>query len=410
MTVRQDTAPRPTPVPLPGTARLGPVDVVRVGLLGVRGRPMRAVLSGLGIAIGIAAMVAVLGIGTASQARLMEQIRSLGTNMLTVGPGDSMFGGQVKLPEEAVDMVRRIGPVTSASATAELQGRSVRRSDKIDSRETKGITVAAAREDLLGTIGGKVGKGQWFNAATSRYPTVVLGARTAELLGVDGPNRQVWIGDRWFTVIGVLDPVPLAPEIDRSALVGWQAARDVLGFDGHPTRIYERSTEDSVADVRGVLAETVNPANPSGVKVSRPSDALEAQLAAKNTFTGLFVGLGAVALLVGGVGVANTMVISVLERRQEIGLRRALGAGRGQIRLQFLTEAVTLSGLGGVAGVLLGLIVTSGYAHSQGWPLVLPWPAILGGVAASVAIGALAGLYPAGRAARLPPTEALSAG
>ncbi|MFJ8747720.1 ABC transporter permease, partial [Embleya sp. NPDC127516] len=205
-----DTAPRPTPVPLPGTARLGPVDVVRVGLLGVRGRPMRAILSGLGIAIGIAAMVAVLGIGTASQARLMDQIRSLGTNMLSVGPGDSMFGGKVKLPEDAVDMVRRIGPVTSASATAQLDGRSVRRTDRIDPRETKGITVAATREDLLGTIGGRVAKGQWFNAATSRYPTVVLGSRAAELLGVDGPDRQVWIGDRWFTVIGILDPIPLA--------------------------------------------------------------------------------------------------------------------------------------------------------------------------------------------------------
>ncbi|MFF7248787.1 ABC transporter permease [Embleya sp. NPDC008237] len=410
-TTDQDTlAARPTPVPLPDTARLGPVDVVRVGLLGVRGRPMRAILSGLGIAIGIAAMVAVLGIGTASQARLTDQIRSLGTNMLSVGPGDSMFGGKVPLPEDAVDMVRRIGPVTSASATAQLDGRSVRRTDRIDPRVTKGITVAATREDLLDTIGGRVAKGQWFNAANSRYPTVVLGARAAELLGVDGPNRQVWIGERWFTVIGVLAPVPLAPEVDHSALVGWSAARDLLGFDGHPTRIYERSAEDAVADVRNVLAATANPADPAGVKVSRPSDALEAQLAAKNTFTGLFVGLGAVALLVGGVGVANTMVISVLERRQEIGLRRALGAGRGQIRLQFLTEAVTLSGLGGVAGVVLGLIVTSGYARAQGWPLVLPWPAILGGVAASVAIGALAGLYPAGRAARLPPTEALSSG
>ena len=302
--------------------------------------------------------------------------------------------------------------MTSASATAEIKGATVRRTDRIDPRETKGITVRAAREDLLHTVGGRIASdgGIWFNGATSRYPAVVLGSRVAELLGIGGPDRRVWLGERWFTVIGVLEPVPLAPELDHSALVGWDAARDTLGFDGHPTTLYERSPEDAVADVRGVLAETVNPQDPGAVKVSRPSDALEARLAAKNTCTGLFVGLGAVALLVGGVGVANTMVISVLERRQEIGLRRALGAGRGRIRLQFLTEAVTLSGLGGAAGVLLGLAVTSGYAHAQGWPPVLPWPAVLGGVAASVLIGALAGLYPAGRAACLPPTEALSVG
>ena len=399
-----------TMLPLPRTARLRVAAVVGVGLLGLRGRPLRAVLSALGIAIGIAAMVAVLGIGAASQARLLNRIASLGTNLLTVAPDQSFLDGRTQLPDEALDMVKRIGPVQSASASGNVIGATVRRTDKIDPRETQGIGVVAAREDLLSTLGAKLAGGAWLNPATARYPVVVLGSTSARLLGVDAPGQQVFIAGQWFTVIGTLRPVELAPELDTSALVGWDVAARRLGFDGHPTRIYTRSADEAVDAVRAVLPRTVNPRDPSAVKVSRPSDALTAQLAAKNTFGSLLIGLGAVSLLVGGVGVANTMIISVLERRPEIGLRRALGARRRQIRLQFLTEAVALSTLGGLAGAALGLAVVFSYATYQGWPLVLPLAAITGGVAASIAIGAIAGLYPATRASHLPPTEALTTG
>ncbi|BCJ49099.1 ABC transporter permease [Actinoplanes sp. NBRC 14428] len=393
--------------PLPRTARLRTADVVGAGLLGLRGRPLRAVLSALGIAIGIAAMVAVLGIGAASQARLLDRIAALGTNLLTVAPGQNLFGENVPLPDRSVDMVKRIGPVRSATATGGVPGATVRRTDRVDPRESKGIQVVAARLDLLGTLGGRPVAGTWLNDATARYPAVVLGASAARLLGIDGPGRQVFIAGQWFAVTGILAPLELAPEIDMSALVGWETARERLGFDGHPTRLYSRSVTESVGAVREVLARTVNPQDPGAVTVSRPSDALTAQLAAKNTFSGLLIGLGAVSLLVGGVGVANTMIISVLERRREIGLRRALGARRRQILLQFLTEAVALSALGGIAGAALGLAATVGYARYQGWPLVLPATGIAAGVVSSVVIGAVAGLYPALRAGRLPPTEAL---
>ncbi|MFF3853199.1 ABC transporter permease [Micromonospora sp. NPDC002575] len=395
--------------PLPRTTRLSAADVVSVGLLGLRGRPLRAVLSALGIAIGIAVLVAVVGIGAASQALLLSKIASLGTNLLTVTPGQSFLEGKARLPEESIDMVKRIGPVLSASATGNVADATVRRTDKIDPRETQGIGVVAAREDLLRTLGAELAGGVWLNSATAKYPAVVLGSTSARLLGVDGAGQQVFIAGQWFTVIGILQPVDLAPELDTSALVGWDVATGRLSFDGHPTRIYTRSVDEAVDAVRAVLPRTVNPKDPMAVKVSRPSDALTAQLAAKNTFGSLLIGLGAVSLLVGGVGVANTMIISVLERRQEVGLRRALGARRRQIRLQFLTEAVALSALGGLAGAALGLAVVFAYAMYQGWPLVLPLTAIAGGVAASIAIGAIAGLYPATRASRLPPTEALAA-
>jgi putative ABC transport system permease protein len=391
-------------------ARLRPADVVRVGAVGLRTRPLRACLSALGIAIGIAAMLAVVGISTSSRAQLDRTLAALGTNLLTVGPGQTMFGDDAFLPDEAVSMISRIGPVTSVSAIGRVSGSKVYRNDRIDPNDSGGIATYAARLDLLDTVGGRIATGRWLNAATARYPAVVLGSRTANRLGIasDGPDVQVYIGGKWFTVIGILRPVPLAPELDTGALVGWDVAKSALGFDGHPTVVYCRSRDSAVSDVRGVLPATANPRAPSEVKVSRPSDALAAKQATDKAFTGLLVGLGAVALLVGGIGVANTMVISVLERRSEIGLRRSLGATRGQIRLQFLAESLLLSALGGAGGVLLGLAVTATYARTQHWPTAVPAWAVLGGIGATLVIGALAGSYPAIRAARLAPTEALA--
>ncbi|GAA5060082.1 putative ABC transport system permease protein [Thermocatellispora tengchongensis] len=388
-------------------ARMRGRDVLRVGAAGLRSRPTRVILSALGIAIGIATMVAVIGISSSSREDLLRQLDKLGTNLLTVEPGRTLFGAEAKLPASALDMVRRIAPVTSAAATGTIDA-TVRRTDKIDSAITGGIAVQAADGELLRTLEGRMRSGVWLNQATGRYPAVVLGSVSAQRLGVTEPGGQVYIGGRWFVVVGILDTLPLAPEIDRSALVGFEAAARYLGFDGHPTKIYERSTDASVEAVRDVLPRTVNPENPEEVDVSRPSDALAAKAAAAGAFTNLLLGLGAVALLVGGVGVANTMVISVLERRREIGLRRSLGATRGQVRVQFLAESLLLSALGGVAGGVLGAAATIAYATSKDWPAVVPPWAFGGAVGATLVIGTLAGLYPAMRAARLSPTEALA--
>jgi putative ABC transport system permease protein len=365
------------------------------------------VLSALGIAIGIATMVAVIGISSSSREQLLRQLDQLGTNLLTAKPGQTLFGDEAKMPESAVDMVKRIGPVSTAAATGGLDT-SVRRTDRIPEAVTGGIAVQAASTELLKTLDGTVRSGAWLNPVTARYPGVVLGSETAKRLGVTRTGTQVWIGNRWFTVVGILNQLPLAPEIDRSALVGWEAAKTYLGFDGHPTMLYERSTDASVQTVASVLPRTVNPENPNEVDVSRPSDGLEAKAAAAGAFTNLLLGLGAVALLVGGVGVANTMVISVLERRREIGLRRSLGATRGQVRTQFLAESLLLSMLGGVAGVVLGAAATIAFAAYRDWPPVVPSWAVGGALAATLAIGTVAGIYPAMRAARLSPTVALT--
>ncbi|GAB3814007.1 ABC transporter permease [Kribbella italica] len=391
-------------------ARLRTTDLLRVGGAGLRSRPLRVALSALGIAIGIAAMISVVGISASSRADFDRQMEALGTNLLTVGPGQNVFGEQAHLPTESVGMIDRIGPVTAATATGRLPSTNVYRNDQIPTGQTGGISVLAAQVDLLSAVGTTVASGTFLNDASAKYPAVVLGAGTAAHLGISTaePGQQVWLGGSWFTVVGLLAPAPLAPELDTAALVGWPVAQQLLHFDGYPTTVYARAADDSVTAVQKVLAATASPQAPNEVEVSRPSDALAAQQAADATLNALLLGLGSVALLVGGVGVANTMVISVLERRAEIGLRRSLGATRGQIRGQFLMEALLLSGLGGVCGALLGSGVTIVYAVTQGWPAVVPVPALAGGLMATLVIGSLAGLYPAVRAARMSPTEALA--
>ncbi|MEV5820015.1 ABC transporter permease [Micromonospora haikouensis] len=392
--------------------RLSPLDLLDVGLLGIRTRRMRAAFSALGIAIGIATTVLVTGVPAASQAALLRELSALGTNSLQVmaQPGTD---SPPQLPEESVAMVQRIGPVTVASAVANTHA-LVRRNDRTDARDGSGLTVLAARLDLPRAINATVRSGRWLDPVTERFPTVVLGSVAATRLGfadlpaTGGPAPIVIIGDRWFTVVGILAATPLSPDIDRSVLVGWEAARSQLRFDGHPTVIYVQCRESAIETVRAVLPATVSPVQPGQVVVTRPSDALAAKRATEGAFSALLLGLAAVALLVGGIGVANTMVIAVWERRTEIGLRRALGAHRGQIRAQFLTESAALAALGGVAGTLVGLAATAAYAIHQGWPVVVPLPATLAGLGGAVVVGVVAGVYPSIRASRLTPTEALA--
>jgi putative ABC transport system permease protein len=393
----------------PAPTRLRPADLARLSAVGLRTRKLRAALSALGIAIGVAAIVAVLGLSASSQAGLLAEIAKLGTNLLTVQNGQDFAGKTAELPLTAPAMIANLPGVTSVQDTGTVSDVSAYRSPLIPAIQTNALQVQAASLGLPATVGTSIARGSYLNAATAQQPVAVLGAAAAQRLGIDTiwPGERIWAGGMWFYVTGILKPAVLAPEIDSSILVGYPAAQKYLGLDGHPSTIYLRAATSQVRTVDSLLGAQANPENPSQVDVSQPSAALSAQAAAKGAFNTLFLGLGAVALLVGAVGVANIMVISVLERRSEIGLRRALGATKGHIRTQFLAEAILLAAAGGIAGIATGALATAIYAHTKGWATVIPPQAWAGGLAAAVLIGALAGLWPALRAARLSPTEAL---
>jgi len=380
--------------------------------VGLRTRKLRAGLSALGIAIGVAAIVAVLGLAASSSAALLAEIQQLGTNLLTVTNGQTFTGQNAELPAAAPGMISRLPGVTSVQDTGTVSGVDVYKSPYIPAGETNALSVDAATLNLPTTAGTSLAQGRYLNAAIEREPVAVLGAAAAQRLGIDRirPGTRIWADGQWLYVTGILNPAAYTPELDSAVLVGFPAAKKYLHFDGRPSEIYIRTTPDDQAvttRVDNLLGYQANPENPNQVDVSRPSAALTAQADAKGAYNTLFLGLGAVALLVGAIGVANIMVISVLERRSEIGLRRALGATRGQIRTQFLAEAILLSLAGGVVGVAVGVAATAIYARGHHDLLVIPARAWAGGLAAAIVIGALAGLLPAIRAARMSPTQAL---
>jgi putative ABC transport system permease protein len=397
------------------SGRLRLTDALRVASVGLRARPLRAALSALGIAIGTAAIVAVLGLSSSSQAGLLAEIDRLGTNLLTVEAGQRLTGGEAALPLEAPARIAHLDNVELMAHSALLKDEHVYRSSMIPAANTGGLEVRATGLNLPSVLGTGVARGNWLNEGTARVPVAVLGSAAAGHLGIDRlhPDQRIWLGGRWFNVAGILKPSPLAPEIDSSALIGYPAARRHLDYvggeqkDGPPSSIYVRAATGHEAAAQSVLAQTANPEAPNEVSVSQPSDVLTARAAAAGAFDSLFLGLGVVALIVGAVGVANIMIISVLERRSEIGLRRALGATRSQIRTQFLAESILLAVIGGVVGVLAGATATAVYASSKGWSVVVPAEAWSGGIASAILIGAFAGLMPAVRASRMPPAVAL---
>jgi len=393
-------------------------DGLRVASVGLRSRPLRAALSALGIAIGTAAIVGVLGLSASSQAGLIAEINQLGTNMLTVEAGQSFTGGAANLPLEAPARITLLDNVQQVAHTALLKDEKVYRNSMIPAANSRGLEVRATSLNLLSVLNTGVARGDWLNEGTASEPVAVLGSVAARQLGIDRlfPDQRIWLGGQWFNVAGILDPSPLAPAIDASALIGYPAAQKYLGYvslvrgeenAGPPSTIYVRAATGHEAAVQSLLAQTANPEAPYEVSVSQPSDVLTARAAAAGAFNSLFLGLGVVALIVGAVGVANIMIISVLERRSEIGLRRALGATKNQIRTQFLAESILLAVIGGVVGVLAGAAATAVYASSKGWAIVIPVEAWSGGIASAILIGAFAGLMPAVRASRMPPTVAL---
>ncbi|MER6098820.1 ABC transporter permease [Streptomyces sp. NPDC001728] len=396
----------PRKTPRARRTRLRPMDMLRLGMIGPRTRRMRSALSALGVSLGIAAVIAVTGISASNQAHLLERLDQLGSNLLTVAPGNGSDQKPVPLPPTAEKMLANIAPVQQVTATGATKAQ-VYRNDLVPVQQTGSLTVLAARLNLLDVLHATLSSGRWLDRAGEHLPVTVLGDQAAQRLGVTAPGERVWLGGQWFAVIGILAPNELAPELGTAALVGWPKATADLGSDGTAAMVYLRAHSERVPAVQAVAGATADPAHPSTVAVSRPSDLYTARAETKNSLTGLVLALAAVALLVGGVGIANTMVVGVMERRGEVGLRRALGARSGQIAVQFLIEAVLLGFIGGVGGLLVGGLTVYGYAFGQGWPAAVPLYTVVAGPLVSVLVAAVAGIYPALRAAGVSPTDAL---
>lgn len=388
--------------------RLKIKDLFIVALYGVKARRGRAALTSIGIGIGIAAIVAVTGISASGRADLLATLESLGTNLIKASPQAGFFGTQEKLPDGVVGMVERIGPVEEVTSTTQTD-LIVRRSNFISEFEGGGISTIVTTPELLKVVGGDLLEGRFIQDGLSNIPVTVLGSVTASRLGINTLTTptKILIGSEWFGVIGILEELKIHPDLDRSVFIGYGVAKTLFDIDKEPTTIYVRANPSYIEDVVEVIAPTMNPENPDQVQVSRPSDALEAQEAADAAFTNLLLGLGSVALLVGGVAIANVMVMSVLERRMEIGVRRSIGATRKEIRYQFLLESVVLSGIGGLVGVVLGAAITLGYTNYTNIVFSIPVSQVLGAILLALLIGAISGVYPAIKASKIQPAEAV---
>ncbi len=396
-------------------SELRSADMLRIGALGLESRPGRTILTAIGISVGIASIVAVLGISASSKAELLRTLDKLGTNLLRVTASKTLQGGSTNLPADSTSMAERIAPVEDTAAVTSVPA-SVRRTSFIPAAETGGISIMAATTDLADTLVLDLAAGRFFDEATAQLPTAVLGSKAAERLGITGRTLgtrmapRVFVDGNWLTVIGILTPSELHSDIDRSLFMGYPIARSLYGTSSIPTTLFVRTDPDQVPAAFDMLPRTVSPQNPRKVRVSRPSDILIAKEEADKQLTNLLVGLGGVALFVGGLAIANVMVMSILERRVEIGVRRALGATKQHIRQQFVMESIALSGIGGIAGVALGTLVTALYATNRGFPMSVPLIGLFGSIFAALLIGAVAGFYPATRAANIPPSEAVRSG
>lgn len=393
------------------TTKLRFSDLLRTAWLGVASRPQRTALASLGVALGIASLTALTGAAASNQAQLLADLDRMGANLAIVtatpGPDDV----PVPLPHTAPERIQRVDGVADVGVFETApEDVHVYRTDLVPATETNGLQVAVARPDVLRAIEATLASGRWFDDATRALPVTVLGRTAADRLGITTPGDRVWIGGHWYGVIGILDSAGLATEIDTAAILGDRWVRN--SFDatdvGDLSAIYVRAEPGRIDQIADTLPSAASPGSPF-VTVNTLTELADARTTADDSLNTLGFALAGIALLVGAVGIANTMVVTVLERRGEIGLRRSLGARSVHIAVQFLTEAATLALIGGVAGLALGATAATIVAAVSRQPVVIPAEVAAVSPGIAVLVGALAGLAPALRAARLSPTLALRA-
>jgi putative ABC transport system permease protein len=389
-------------------------DLLGVAWRGLTARKVRTFLIMLGPIVGVAAMVGAVGLTESAKGDLKQKLSKLGTNLIIAQAGGTFGSQNPTFPDDAVHRVSAVSTVTSAAATTNLSNvTAIPTEGGADYYQAFPVPVRAADIDLPSVLSVPLIDGRWLTKAdtTLHTPAAVLGAGLAKQYGyLRGENRTIKLNDTDFGVVGVLGPVALDPDLDNAVFITQWAAKHYFATDGNPNQLYVRSKTGDTQETADAIPTAINLGGPDEVSTKVPSDVLQAASQADKTLqqTALFAGL--LALAVGGLGIANVMSISVIQRSSEIGIRRAVGHSRSKIAAQFLLESLFVGVFGGLLGAALGVGIVYLVSQFAGWVVVINYHKIPIWMALALAVSVAAGLYPSIKAARLEPLETLRLG
>ncbi len=400
--------------------RLRIVDLFDETLAGVFARPARAALTTLGTVLGIASLVATLGISRTAGGQIVGRFDELAATQVTVSARTSGSGSSSRaaaaLPWDVETRLDRLNGVVASGAVAEASDPGALRTVPLIDPENvteRLVPVFAGSVGYLDAVRGTISNGRWFDQGhvDRRDGVVVIGADVATEFGIDRLDRQpgIFIGDQVFTVIGILDAAPRDTGLLQSVIVPYTAAQDRLDV-ARPQRVVIETDIGAAQLIAEQAPVALNPNASDGLKVSAPRDPTRTKNAVQDDVNQLFLLLGLISLVVGAIGIANVTLVTVMERTGEIGLRRALGASRRHIALQFLAESTVMGLVGGIVGATVGIVTIVAVAGSRDWTPVLDLWLPLAAPFAGAVVGLVAGLYPSVRAARMEPVDALRAG
>jgi len=389
-------------------------DLVGVAWSGLKARKIRTLMIMLGPIIGVAAMVSAVGLTESAKGALQAQLAQLGTNLVIVQAGGTFGSQNPTLPSNSVQRVENMSTVTSAAATSNLSGViAVPVQGASTYYEAFPVPVRAADDNLPSVLQVPTIDGRWLNPTDNRLHlrSVVLGEGIAKQYGyLPGETRTIRLNNTNFGVVGVLGPVALDPELDNAAFVTQWAAKHVLGTNGRPNQLYVRAIPGTTQQTANALPTAINLGSSTQVSTQIPTDVLQAAAQANKTLQQVALLAGLLALTVGGIGIANVMSISVIQRSSEIGIRRAVGHSRSKIGAQFLLEALFVGVLGGIIGAVVGVGVVYAVSAIAGWVVVIAYREIPIWMGLALLVAVIAGLYPSIKAARLEPLETLRLG
>ena len=395
-------------------------DLVDETLAGVFARPARAALTTLGTVLGIASLVATLGISRTAGSQIVGRFDELAATQVTVaartaGSGSSQRAAAL-LPWDVESRIDRLNGVVASGAVAEVSNPGTVRT--VPLRDPENVTerlvpVYASSVGFLEAVRGEISVGRWFDSGhvERRDRVAVIGADVAAQFGIDRLDAQpgIFIGDELFTVIGILDEAPRDEGLVSSIVVPSTSGQDRLDVT-RPERVVIETEIGAAQLIAEQAPIALAPNGAEALKVTAPRDPTRTKNAVQDDVNQLFLLLGLISLVVGAIGIANVTLVTVMERTGEIGLRRALGASRRHIAMQFLSESMAMGLVGGIIGATVGIITIVSVAGSRQWTPVLDLWLPLAAPVAGALVGLVAGLYPSIRAARMEPVDALRAG